>query len=236
MFLEAVYKPTSLFSLRRSDATNPAAKSLIAPSPYSIKMALINAAITFKSFDDNIFEMIKNLEIHYNLPDYICINNCFVKNQSKYEIKTKKSDVDLEKIEGLAFKTTIGFREYVYYSDLIKILIRVKREENIDFLKSLLMRINYFGKRGSFFQFIEAKEYIDNERPSGYSYIFDDAVLNNYNHNMIIFKMDDVDKNAKFDNMNSYSKEKAMRVSKIYCFEYEQYRANKNFTLLRKIK
>jgi hypothetical protein len=238
MLLEVVYKPTSLFSLRRSDATNPAAKSLIAPSPYSIKMALINAAITFKSFDDDIFEMIKNLEIHYNLPDFICVNNCFVKNQSKYEIKTKKENVNLEDIEGYAFKTTIGFREYVYYNNLVKILIKteIKEKKDIDFLKSLFMRVNYFGKRGSFFQFIEAKEYYDNKRPPGYSYIFDEIVSNNYGKNMIIFKMDDVDKEAKFANMNSYSGEKAKRVSKIYCFEYEQYRANKNFTLLRKIK
>lgn len=238
MLLEVVYKPTSLFSLRKSDATNPAAKSLIAPSPYSIKMALINAAITFKSFDDDIFEMIKNLEIHYNLPDFICVNNCFVKNQSKYEIKTKKEDVNLEDIEGHAFKTTIGFREYVYYNDLVKILIKteIKEKEKIDFLKSLLIRINYFGKRGCFFQFMEAKEYNDDRRPLGYSYIFDEVISAKHEKNMIIFKMDDVDKGAKFTNMNSYSREKAKRISKIYCFEYEQYRANKNFTLLRKIK
>lgn len=145
--------------------------------------------------------------------------------------------MDLEEIAGCAFKTTIGFREYVYYSGLIKILIKFDgKKENIDFLKLLLLRVNYFGKRGSFFQFIGVKEYDDNEKPSGYSYIFNDVVSNDYDKNMIIFKMDDVDKNAKFDNMDSYSKEKAMRVSKIYCFEYEQYRANKNFTLLRKIK
>ena len=46
MWLAVSYQPTSLFSLKLSSATNSAGKSLPVPSPYAVKMALLNAIIT----------------------------------------------------------------------------------------------------------------------------------------------------------------------------------------------
>lgn len=40
------YIPTSLFSLKDSNSTNSGAKSLFLPSPYTVKMAILNQAIT----------------------------------------------------------------------------------------------------------------------------------------------------------------------------------------------
>jgi len=40
------YMPTALFSLKDSNATNSGAKALFLPSPYAIKMAILNQAIT----------------------------------------------------------------------------------------------------------------------------------------------------------------------------------------------
>jgi len=48
-----IYKPTALFSLKDSNATNSGAKSLFMPSPYSIKMAILNQAITLDGVDFN---------------------------------------------------------------------------------------------------------------------------------------------------------------------------------------
>ena len=48
MWLEIIYKPTSLFSLKLSSSTNSAGKTLPCPSPYSVKMALLNAIITYE--------------------------------------------------------------------------------------------------------------------------------------------------------------------------------------------
>jgi len=43
-WLLAEYQPTALFSLKISSATSSVGKTLIVPTPYSIKMALVDAA------------------------------------------------------------------------------------------------------------------------------------------------------------------------------------------------
>lgn len=45
------YLPTALFSLKDSNSTNSGAKSLFLPSPYSIKMALLNQIITIEGVE-----------------------------------------------------------------------------------------------------------------------------------------------------------------------------------------
>ena len=47
----AVFQPTTLFSLKDSNSTNSGAKSLFLPSPYAIKMAILNQAITIGGVD-----------------------------------------------------------------------------------------------------------------------------------------------------------------------------------------
>lgn len=224
MWLEVVYRPTSLFSLRKSDVTHPAAKTLISPSPYTIKMALINAAINFFSMDfaKENFNMIRDLEIQFSLPKYICVNNCFVKIQK--EPKEKKP--------GQAFQSTVAFREYIYYQDILKLLIRVNEQNKTDILKSLFMRINYFGKRGCFFQFICFNEYKKYDLINNYSCIFSKNTIRP-NTVGILISMDDFAKDATFNNADIYSKENAKREQKIYCFNIRQLKANRNYTLYK---
>ncbi len=225
MWLEVVYRPTSLFSLRRSDATNPAAKTLFSPSPYAVKMALLNVAITFFSIETALknFEFIKNLEIHFNLPKYLCANNCFIKIQK--EPKKAKP--------GIVFESTVAFREYVYFGNDIKIIFKLDNISNVDFLKSLLIRINCFGKRGCFFQFIKFNLY--DVIPDGYSYLLTKDSIEDGKEKILI-KMDDFSKESTFLKVSTYSPESNnCRNSKIYCFNIKQLRANKNFTLYRKV-
>jgi len=225
MWLEAVYNPTSLFSLRKSDATSPAAKTLLSPSPYAVKMALINAAITFfsKEFAINNFNLIRDMEIRFCMQEYLGVNNCFIKIQK--EPKDKKSDN--------AFQPTVAFREYVYFDGPIKILFNINNDEELNLIKSLLVRINYFGKRGCFFQIVDFNLYRDNAILEGYSFLFSENVLD-INKEMILIKMDDFDFDVTFDEINTYSDEKVKRRSSIYCFCYKQLKANKNFTLYKK--
>jgi hypothetical protein len=51
MKFSALFRPTALFSLRDSNSTSSGAKSLLLPSPYSIKMALISQAISLGGED-----------------------------------------------------------------------------------------------------------------------------------------------------------------------------------------
>ena len=231
MWLEIKYKPTALFSLKMSSATSSAGKSLISPSPYAVKMALLNAIITYDSLEKakEKFELIRDLEMHFALPNGIVVNNCLIKI-------AKDNDKVTSAIKKISpFKPTIAFREYVYINDELKIAVKTKEQENsfvqsdLDFLKKWFMHINYFGKRGCLFQFISAEEI--NELSGRYSKILEEGISAG-----IMFPMDDIDSDASFENMNNYNhKIKAKRVQQIHIFPFRQERANKNFTLYSEI-
>ena len=104
MIFAAVYRPTALFSLRDSNSTSSGAKSLFLPSPYAIKMALLNQAISLGGIDFDtdslLFYAIRDLKISYRISGSFCVNNCFVKIQKQREKEP--------------FKPTVSFREYVF--------------------------------------------------------------------------------------------------------------------------
>jgi len=232
MWLEIKYKPTTLFSLKMSSATSSAGKSLISPSPYTVKMALLNAIITYDSLEKakEKFELIRDLEMRFALPNRIVVNNCLIKIVKDND----KVSPAIKKIS--PFKSTIAFREYVYVNNELKIAVKTKERENpfiqsdLDFLKKWFMHINYFGKRGCFFQFISTEEI--NELSDEYSKILDEGISAG-----IMFPMDDVDSNALFKNMDNYnfSTRDAKRVQHIHIFPFRQERADKIFTLYSKI-
>ena len=92
------------------------------------------------------------------------------------------------------------------------------------------MHINYFGKRGCFFQFLSTNK-LEN-LPKGYSQILDSSSANG-----IIFPMDDVEmsNNVKFENMSNYSKDKAKRVSKLYVFSLRQVSSTPKYTFFEEM-
>jgi len=226
MWLEIIYKPTSLFSLKLSSATNSAGKSLPCPSPYSVKMALLNTIITYDSLEatQENFNLIRDIELHFCLPETFVVNNCMIRILKDND-KVSKASKAIN-----PFKSTVAFREYVYLSDKIHIAIDISNisDEDVQFLQKWFAQINYFGKKGCFFQFsgFDKKETLSNN----YVKILDKSFAPG-----IMFPMDDVDKKAEFKNMDNYDfKTKAKRTEKIYIFPYKQVEANKNYTFFKK--
>ncbi len=149
----AIFQPTTLFSLKDSNSTNSGAKSLFIPSPYAIKMAILNQAITIDGIDFGIgkeknkwFHIVRDTEITYFLNGSFCVNNCFVKILKPS--RSKPGEV----------QETVSFREYIHINEPIEIIFSLKNKGEAAFLKQYIHRINYFGKRGCFFQFLEYKE------------------------------------------------------------------------------
>src|SRR5688572_3920848 len=64
------------FSLRPSNATSSSGKSLLIPSPYAIKMALIDCLISQRDVEDGKqhFATIRDLEISIQLPKAIAVS------------------------------------------------------------------------------------------------------------------------------------------------------------------
>jgi len=227
MWLEISYQPTSLFSLKLSSSTSSAGKSLPCPSPYSVKMALLNAIITYDSMETakDYFDLIRDLKLFFLLPGSFVVNNCMVRILKDND-KVSKT---LKAIE--PFKSTVAFREYVYLDGEIKIAVNVANisDKEVEFLKKWFVNINYFGKRGCFFQFsgIKKKERLSN------NYV---TVLDKSFPPGIMFPMDDVDEKAEFKNMNNFDcRTRAKRNENIYVFPYKQIEANKTYTFFKNI-
>lgn len=218
MIFSVIYAPVSLFSLKDSNATNSGAKSLFLPSPYSIKMAILNQAITIGGDLERLsgerskeFEWVRDSKIRFYLPpdSIFCVNNSFVKIQKPAR-------------EGGGFQQTVAFREYIFLSHSIEIIFDIEDVRAINYLKQYLHKINYFGKRGCFFQFVK---YSDNPNEANVT-IFDvqsglSGILQEY---------DDFDESVTFDNVNNFSRKNTKRKKEILSLPLKSTGSSKSFS------
>jgi hypothetical protein len=176
MWVTAVYHQVSLFSLKPSDATSTGGKSLLVPTPYSIKMALLDAAIRTAGVQEGsrVFPLLRDMAIAISPPPYIIVNNCFVRVQ-----KPRRSDGGQKQRRGKEARAgeleqagdeplepdderaspglgtyirSVAFREYVQYSGPLGLAVEAQTQEDAARLHALLPLVNYLGKRGGFFQ------------------------------------------------------------------------------------
>ena len=224
MIFSAVYKPTALFSLRDSNSTSSGAKSLFLPSPYAIKMALINQAISLGGIDfetnPHKFQAIRDLKINFRISGNFCMNNCLIKVQ-----KQRANE---------PFKSTVSFREYIFLDSNLEIIFETKTirqqslfdadEGTVSFLKKYLCTINQFGKRGCFFQFVEFK---DNPLPANVV-PFD---IGSVQCGGLLQEYDDFCDTLTFDNVNNYSESKTKRIKNIMFLPMIRKRSSKSYTL-----
>ena len=215
------YLPTALFSLKDSNATNSGAKSLFLPSPYAIKMAILNQAITIggdleklATINSNFFSFIRDAKIDFYIEanSYFAVNNSFVKI-----LKPSRSD------DG--FGQTVAFREYIYLSSPLEIIFETQQEGQKEYLQKFLHKNNYFGKKGCFFQFIE---YLDSPHEANVK-AFD---TNNLSFG-ILQEYDDFGKNVTFDNVNNYASSRTVREKEILVLPLQNIGSSKGFSLYK---
>lgn len=216
MKFSVIYKPTNLFSLKESNSTNSGAKSLLIPSPYSIKMALFSQAITidgkavFEEKKSKEFSFIKDAGIAYRVLGSFCVNNCFVTIQS---------------LRDGTYRGKPSFREYVYLSKSIEIIFDVKNEEAKQYLQKYLHRINYFGKRGCFFQFIGYRDKPNEPNVKEFDASdFSPGILQEF---------DDISPKADYKNVNNFDTASAKRDKKILVIPVMKMNSSKSYTHYR---
>lgn len=216
MKFSVIYQPTNLFSLKDSNSTNSGAKSLLIPSPYAIKMAVLNQAITidgesvFERDKSNEFTFIKNAQISYRISGSFCVNNCFITIQS---------------LRDGIYHGKPSFREYVFLSDNIEIIFDVENKEAKQYLQKYLHRINYFGKRGCFFQFVGYK---DNPSKPNVKEFDTSNLLSG-----ILQEFDDISPDAQFKNVNNFNSANAKRDKKILVIPVKNQNSSKSYTHYR---
>lgn len=167
MWLIADYCPVTLFSLKSGEATSTGAKTLFLPTPFAIRTALLDVAIRTRGIESgpSTFEAVKGLALAIRPPERLVVTNLFTKVQKpdRSEDRARKTigfrgtsgtfTVHRLRGPGCALQKSIAFREYAYLAGSL-VLAFEGDEEALGLVETLLPQINYFGKRGSFFQWL----------------------------------------------------------------------------------
>lgn len=244
MWLMCPYKSCSLFSLKLGTATSSGAKTLLLPTPYAVRTALLDATIRMTGITEGrrAFDVIKNLDIAYRAPEFIVITNLFAKVQKPPRSKSAKSkseDIDEEE-DGKSWTRTVAFREYAYVYGEMGIAFS-GNEPELDYIKAAILQINYFGKRGSFFQLLEIPKIAEN-LPGAYFHAKSNQIwVPSSNEKIpvsfplgIIQVLDDWGPELTFDKLNNYNDEKVLlhkdRLRWNVVFPYRLSRSSKSFT------
>ena len=165
-WLIAEYAPVTLFSLRMTHATSKGGKTLVVPTPYAVKMALIDvcfrrfAALDAGGWAAKVFDLLKWREIRLRPPRHCVVNNTFV----------KVLDWSRDRSEG-PFRNTIVYREFAFFGgDNLRVAVAAGGlgGEERRVLVELFSHINSLGKRGGFWQF-EGLEEMQGDLPFGFT-------------------------------------------------------------------
>lgn len=166
-WLLANYQSVSLFSLKLGEATSTGAKSLFLPTPFAIRTALLDAAIRTWGLAAGpvAFDAIRGLTLGVSPPSRVAVTNLFTKVLKPQRGTGGEPDEDQQETRG-AMQRSIAFREYVYLQGPLRLAFS-GGQTSLNLVRELAPRINYFGKRGSFFQLLELPALVD-ELPQGY--------------------------------------------------------------------
>ncbi|MEI6044881.1 MAG: hypothetical protein WCS37_11055 [Chloroflexota bacterium] len=177
MWTIATYQPTSLFSLRPALSTTSGGQTLVVPTPFAIKMALLDVAIRGWGLEQGMawFPALRDLQVAVAGPERLIVNNTFIKIQRLN--KNGPADKQGTGIVG-PLGSTIAFRAFVQFGGTLGLALaftdkpmvapKGKRTQQLSLglgeevklppLAALLAQLSYIGKRGSFMQLQAAPE------------------------------------------------------------------------------
>ncbi len=202
MWVLAQYEPTALFALKPATATASGAKSLLVPTPYSVKMALLDVACRLegKSAAEAAWPWLRQVGVALQPTKQVVVNNTFTK-----VLKPRRSPSKPGSQDAGYFGRTIAYREYVYLHDPFVLALEGETDEQAAYLERWLININYLGKRGSFIQLVELPRR-SAELPSEFIRLDTDVEVFTLS-DVILAQLDDVGANTTFERISIYSPE-----------------------------
>jgi hypothetical protein len=225
-WLLASFKPVTLFSLRMSIATSSAAKTLLVPTPYSFKLAMVDAAFRAggEASARGVLNSIKGAEVRFRPPEHAVVTNTFVKIRRQPKTPTPEKP----------YISSIAFREFCFYLGILEVAICVTRLEprETQSVVHTLRHINYLGKRGSLCQFMGVRN--ESELPLGFTAPIPGEVpdFSSYRVTQFLDELVEVDSEDLFERINTYSGTAIgkHRVVKPYLLPYRVESTSKGYT------
>jgi hypothetical protein len=205
MWLIADYEAVALFSLRLSTATSSGGKTLLVPTPYAMKMALLSTAchtlgVARANF---LWDEIRALQVALQPPSTAVVSNLFQKVLKPYKNPPKPGVPDFG-----PFQRTIAYREYVQWLGTLRLALECN-EAQTAWLSVLLLNINYFGKRGSFLQLRRAPATLD-KLPDGFTVLTQDQ--QQFAMGGTLQVLDDCGESLTFDKASIYTHDSKNKV------------------------
>lgn len=233
MWLIAEYEAVTLFSLKLSSATASGGKTLLVPTPYAFKMALLDVACRTLGVEraEGLWAQVRDLRIAFRPAAQAVVTNLFQK-----VLRPRRNPISLDEQDSGPFQKTIGYREYVQLVGLLGVGLGWLGNEQNEWLKELVVQVNYLGKRGSFMQLV-ALPNLTEELPPG----FVDATSDQSAFAVFgtLQTLDDCTPSLTFARANIYSGEKVRpgkdRLTRNIVVPYRLARSSKSFSLYERI-
>ena len=138
---KVVYKTSNLFTLKRYNDNNLNCQSYQYPLSYTIKSAIIGSIIKVDGIEKakDLFNKIKNMKIYVQFPKQFSKIGITQKRYSNaYYGKFNK--LDREDLIKSNWKTTMGFREYIFTDEIVFYI-----DNSIDDIELYLKNIDALG-------------------------------------------------------------------------------------------
>lgn len=202
MWLIAEYRPTSLFSLKPAWATSSGGKSLLLPTPYAIKMALLDIVCRSEGVAKakDAWPQIAALQLAIKGPERVVVSNTFTKI-----LKPRRGSPTPGSADAGPLQKSIGFREYVYHDGTIALGLEVAETADVDRMVGWLLQVNYLGKRGGLMQLLAPPGVMD-ELPEDFTVINLDQATE-IPIGGVVQPMDDTGPKVSFAKVDIYSGE-----------------------------
>jgi hypothetical protein len=211
MWMVARYLPVAPFSLKSAAATSSGGKTLLAPTPYAIKMALLNVAIRMLGVEEGerLFPILRDCSIAWQMPNDLVVMKSFSKIQRPLKDKGNEEKAQEAKEHGhWPMQPTIAYREYVYYRDAFQLAFAAPEGASLPpELQRLLISINYLGKRGGFVQIMAVPRTVVELSDERFIHLTPNG-LHEFRADGVLQMLDDCGQTLTFQRANIYSDER----------------------------
>ena len=234
MWYVTTYQPVSFVSLKLATATSTGGKSLLWPTPFAIRMALLDTLIKDIGLErgQSIWPVIRDANLALRGPKAICVNNTFTKILKPVRGKpTPDPDTGLTR----TMSRTIAFREYVQWQGELQLAFDPHDNQDRDWARWLTM-VNYLGKRGGFVQATSSPT-VCAELSDSFTYLAQTSTAFTLDGTLQI--LDDCAPSLTFEQVDIYSS-KNMRLDKDRILRnvvipYQIERSSRGYTLYKRI-
>ncbi len=234
MWTMVTYQPVGLVSLKLSTATSTGGKSLLLPTPFAYKMAVLDIILREMGVEKGkaLWPAVRDARIALLGPERIAVTNTFTKIlRPDRNFGAPDPDTGLMR----PMLKTIGFREYVQWQGPLHVAFRPGKDAAGDWPRWLSI-ITYLGKRGGFIQAVEVTQ--TDTLPQGFTLL--EPQRGQFPVAGILQVMDDCAPHLTFDQVDIYSN-KNMKTGKDRLLHqvilpYRLTKASRGFTLYQRLE